>query len=74
MKSLRHRPLAADGLIAACALLLTALYVIAGGGGFALDDAWIHQTYGRNLGLTGLWAFVPGVPSAASTPLTSMRG
>ena len=36
-------------------------------GGFPLDDAWIHQTYGRNLGLTGHWEYVPGVPSAGST-------
>ncbi|MBK8028843.1 MAG: hypothetical protein IPK17_04885 [Chloroflexi bacterium] len=27
----------------------------------------IHQTYARNLAQTGQWAFVPGVPSAAST-------
>lgn len=35
--------------------------------GFPLDDAWIHQTYARNLGLHGDWAFFPGVPSAGST-------
>lgn len=35
--------------------------------GFPLDDAWIHQTYARNLAERGEWAFVPGVPSAAST-------
>jgi hypothetical protein len=35
--------------------------------GFPLDDSWIHQTYGRNLALTGQWAYVPGVPSAGST-------
>jgi hypothetical protein len=46
---------------------MTLLYVAAGGGGFPLDDSWIHQTYGRNLAYTGMWAFVPGVPSAAST-------
>jgi arabinofuranosyltransferase len=37
------------------------------GPGFPLDDAWIHQTYARNLGLRGEWAFQPGVPSAGST-------
>jgi hypothetical protein len=37
------------------------------GTGFPLDDAWIHQTYARNLGLRGEWAFIPGVPSAGST-------
>jgi hypothetical protein len=41
--------------------------------GFPLDDAWIHQTYARNLGLRGEWAFIPGKPSAGSTaPLWSL--
>lgn len=35
--------------------------------GFPLDDAWIHQTYGRNLAARGEWAFLPGQPSAGST-------
>jgi hypothetical protein len=35
--------------------------------GFPLDDAWIHQTYARNLVESGQWAFVPGQPSAGST-------
>ncbi|MCC7130796.1 MAG: hypothetical protein B6D39_02680 [Anaerolineae bacterium UTCFX2] len=35
--------------------------------GFPLDDAWIHQTYARNLALRGDWAFLPGQPSAGST-------
>lgn len=40
--------------------------------GFPLDDAWIHQTYARNLGELGEWSFVPGQPSAGSTaPLWS---
>lgn len=40
--------------------------------GFPLDDAWIHQTYARNLAVWGEWAFVPGEPSAGSTaPLWS---
>jgi hypothetical protein len=40
--------------------------------GFPLDDAWIHQTYARNLALKGEWAFQPGQPSAGSTsPLWS---
>ena len=37
------------------------------GWGFPLDDAWIHQTYARNLGSLGQWAFVPSVSSAGST-------
>ena len=41
--------------------------------GFPLDDAWIHQTYARNLATTGAWAFVPGQTSAGSTsPLWSL--
>ena len=40
--------------------------------GFPLDDAWIHQTYARNLAYSGQLAFVPGVTSAGSTaPLWS---
>jgi len=40
--------------------------------GFPLDDAWIHQTYARNLVINGEWAFQLGIPSAGSTsPLWS---
>ena len=46
---------------------LVGLYVWRAGGGFPLDDSWIHQSYGRNLGLRGEWALIPGQPSAAST-------
>lgn len=35
--------------------------------GFPLDDAWIHQTYARNLATFGEWSFIPGVPSGGST-------
>lgn len=56
-----------DLLILLAAIGLTAVYVLAAGGGFPLDDSWIHQTYARNLALTGQWAFIPGVPSTAST-------
>lgn len=49
----------------------SAAYVLiaraAGAAGFPLDDAWIHQTYARNLGLHGQWAFILGQPSAGST-------
>ncbi len=61
----RFRP--EDALLLLVALALTALYVLAAGGNFPLDDSWIHQTYARNLAQTGQWAFVPDVPSAAST-------
>jgi len=43
------------------------------GPGFPLDDAWIHQTYARNLGEGGDWAFESGKPSGGSTaPLWTM--
>ena len=35
--------------------------------GFPLDDAWIHQTYARNLAQRGEWSYVPGEHSAGST-------
>jgi hypothetical protein len=35
--------------------------------GFPLDDAWIHQTYARNFGVSGQWVYFPGQPSAGST-------
>ncbi len=37
------------------------------GPGFPLDDAWIHQTYARNLASEGAWSFVSGEPSGGST-------
>ena len=47
------------------------LYIVLAAGqsqaGFPLDDAWIHQTYARNLVRSGRWEFVPGVVSAGST-------
>jgi hypothetical protein len=35
--------------------------------GFPLDDAWIHQTYARNLAYYGEWSFIHGYPSGGST-------
>ncbi len=35
--------------------------------GFPLDDAWIHQTYARNLARWGQFAYVRGQVSAGST-------
>ncbi|MDM8526589.1 hypothetical protein QUF58_00140 [Anaerolineales bacterium HSG24] len=61
-----------------CAILAGSFYLLMSAWGysfvgFPLDDAWIHQTYARNLAQTGQLAFVPGVPSAGSTaPLWSL--
>ncbi len=62
------------GLLAALSLFLYLSFSYAGGFiGFPLDDAWIHQTYARNLGLIRQFAFIPDQPSAGSTsPLWSM--
>lgn len=63
--------LALAGLVGLFYLLVAAWGY--GGLGFPLDDAWIHQTYARNLARSGQLAFVPGVPSAGSTaPLWSL--
>ena len=61
----------------AVAFLVVAGYIAVSkalyGIGFPLDDAWIHQTYARNLIAFQEWAFIPGQPSAGSTaPLWSM--
>jgi hypothetical protein len=56
-----------DLIIVIVAIMLGLLYVTVGGGGFPLDDSWIHQTYGRNLAQYREWAFTPGIPSTAST-------
>jgi hypothetical protein len=64
----RWVPLAAVILASAAGLTvcLTGSWA-AGHVGFPLDDAWIHQTYARNLVAYGQWAFVPGRPSSGST-------
>ena len=67
MKFVTERLKPRDGLFLIVALACVALYVQTANGGFPLDDSWIHQVYGRNLAQSGEWAFVPGVPSAAST-------
>lgn len=62
---------------ATAATLLTGVLYLAisnssAGLGFPLDDAWIHQTYARNLAVLHQWAFIPGITSAGSTaPLWS---
>jgi len=58
-------------LIPVTALISAAGYVLwawaQGHQGFPLDDAWIHQTYARNLAEAGQLAYLPGQPSAGST-------
>jgi hypothetical protein len=55
-------------LLIALEAISAALYLrTSGQAGFPLDDAWIHQTYARNLGQHGLMAFSPGIPSTGST-------
>ncbi|MBI5823059.1 MAG: hypothetical protein HZB18_03460 [Chloroflexi bacterium] len=63
-------------ILALAVLLIAAIYLLTSRFtytiGFPLDDSWIHQTYARNLGLNGEWAFRTGIPSAGSTaPLWS---
>ncbi len=56
------------GALAALAMIIYLAYSAwDNGAGFPLDDAWIHQTYARNLAARGEWAFVPGQPSAGAT-------
>jgi hypothetical protein len=59
------------GLLGLCAAVSLVSYLLASDSvfrlGFPLDDAWIHQTYARNLGGNGAWEFIPRQPSAGST-------
>ncbi len=55
-------------LVSAIAFVTYPAYTaMTGEPGFPLDDAWIHQTYARNLAQTGQLAYLPGQPSAGST-------
>ena len=58
-------------ILAAASVLVVLVYLVASvlayRIGFPLDDAWIHQTYARNLALLHEWSFLPGQPSAGST-------
>lgn len=60
-----------DFLLVLLAFVSAGVYLAAaaarGALGFALDDAWIHQVYARNLATRGEFAFFPGQPSAGST-------
>ncbi len=71
MNRLRRVVARDDLIVLALAAIGVVLYVTAAvrldAAGYPLDDAWIHQTYARNLVEHGEWAFVPGQPSSAST-------
>ena len=63
-------------ILAGSILFVLGAFILASSGlsgiGYPLDDAWIHQTYARNLAVRGEWAFLPGKASAGSTaPLWS---
>lgn len=64
-----RRAFVLPGLLAliATVIFLGVTQLRAGAPGYPLDDAWIHQTYARNLALRGEFSFVPGQPSAGST-------
>lgn len=75
MKGLINRRLFLSAVVAVGVLSAGAFLIICAQKtplGFPLDDAWIHQTYARNLGENGEWSFIPGQTSAGSTaPLWS---
>jgi hypothetical protein len=58
-------------VILGCSFLLAGIFIFASGRyyktGYPLDDAWIHQTFARNLATRGEWAINPGEPTAGST-------
>lgn len=58
----------AAGVVTCLAVVLFVVFGLRGiSFGFPLDDAWIHQTYARNLAQRGTWSFVPGRISGGST-------
>ena len=66
----RSRLLASIAIVLVAFLSVTGYVLWAssqGLAGFPLDDAWIHQTYARNLAETGQLAYLPGQPSSGST-------
>ncbi len=63
----RAQPVVLAAFVAVCMLVFLASSAGVLRLGFPLDDAWIHQTYARNLARLGEWSFVPGEPSGGST-------
>ncbi len=63
----RRLVLMIGAIVMGLGLFLGVSAVMGGKLGFPLDDAWIHQTYARNLVRYGRLEFVPGIPSAGST-------
>ena len=67
-----HKPTRRNlAIIALVAILSTTSYLLASyiyfRVGYPLDDAWIYQTYARNLVHLGEWSFIPGQESGGST-------
>jgi hypothetical protein len=67
MKRFLASPLLGPSLVILSALLYLGYSLHYGFVGFPLDDAWIHQTYARNLALHHQFAYNVGEPSVGST-------
>jgi hypothetical protein len=68
MKNRKHRNLF---IIAIVAIISSICYILGSyyyfQVGYPLDDAWIYQTYARNLSHLREWSFIPGSESGGST-------
>jgi len=67
MKRLLASPVLTPSLVILSALSCLGYSLHYGFVGFPLDDAWIHQTYARNVALHHQFAYNLGEPSAGST-------
>jgi hypothetical protein len=67
VKRLLSSSVLAPSLVILSALLYLGYSLHYGFLGFPLDDAWIHQTYARNVALHHQFAYNPGEPSVGST-------
>ncbi len=73
MRRLPSSLVVSTALVVLTSLLYLGCSVHFGFVGFPLDDAWIHQTYARNLAVHHQFAYNPGEPSVGSTsPLWTM--